>query len=233
MTTETQQATPDAGAAPQGQTPPATTETAPQGATGREAAAPQAPKQTADDLDALLREFETPAKAPDPSVKPSTGDGTGEGGDSRNESGGKLTPDRLYQVVDFVERAAAQSVRADIDAAVATAKRNEGLRHLPDEMVREMLEGSAASDKRLRSAWLMRHDRPEAWTRLVEGWAAKKADAFKSLPDPGLSQDREALAAAVRGQGATQLQPQAKTPQEVHAMSDQEFRAWKDRQLGA
>ncbi len=233
MTTDTHQATPDAGAAPQGQTQPAAAETAPQGATGPEAAAPQASVPAADDLDALLREFETPAKAPDPNAKPGTGDGAGQGGGPRNRSGGMLTPDRLYQVVDFVERAAALSVRADIDAAVATAKRNDGLRHLPDEMVREMLEGSAASDQRLRSAWLQRHDKPEAWTRLVEGWAAKKADAFKSLPDPSLSQDREALAAAVRGQGATQLQPQAKTPQEVHAMSDQEFRAWKDRQLGA
>src|SRR5262249_48334891 len=120
-----------------------------------------------------------------------------------------------------------------INAAVTLAKKNDGLKHLPDEMIREMLEGSAASDKRLRDAWKQRHDRPDAWTRIVEGWATKKAEAFRSLADPKLSQDREALAAAVRGQTATPLQPQAKTPQEVHAMSDQEFRAWKDQQLGA
>jgi len=228
MTTDTHQATPETGSAPQGQAQPAATETAPQGATGHAAAAPQTSTPKADDLDALLKEFETPAKdAPDPNAKPKSGDGAGQGNDL------KLTPDRLHQVVDFVERAAAQSVQADIHAAVAMAKKNDGLKHLPDEMVREMLEGSAASDKRLRSAWLQRHDKPETWNKVVEGWATRKADAFKSLPDPKLSQDREALAAAVRGQGATQLQKQAKTPQEVHAMSDHDFRAWKDQQLGA
>lgn len=222
MTTEMQQATPTAGPAPQEQAPPAATGPAPQGVGTVPVTAPKA-----DELDALLKEFETPAQRPEANAKPASGNGAGRGHDLT------LTPDRLYQVVDFVERAAAQSLQADIQSAVSLAKQNEGLKHLPDALVREMLEGSAVSDQRLRDAWKQRHDKPEVWGRVVESWATKKADAFRSLADPRLSQDREALAAAVRGQTATPPQPQAKTPQEVHAMSDQDFRAWKDRQLGA
>ena len=216
MTTETQTATATATPAPQGADQAATTQGAPQGGAATKA----------DDLDSLLKEFETPAT-------PTDGNGSDKPADGKGE---KLTPDRLAKVVDFVEtqanRTAAAEVKADIDSAVATVKKNDGLKHLPDELVREMLEGSAAADSRLRNAWLQRHQNPGAWTKVLEGWATKKADAFKQLADPKLTADREAVTAAVRGQGATQTQQLDKSPQEVHAMSDQEFRAWKASKLG-
>lgn len=91
-------------------------------------------------------------------------------------------------------------------------------------VIKAYLNDMAIDDPRVRKAFANRYKEPATWARVLKGATKAIRDEFSNLPDKQLTEDREALAATVRGSSRTSSEDE---PPNFSRMSDREFDEWK------
>jgi hypothetical protein len=207
------------------ETTAATDTTGKAGAAAASGASDQTSKK--DDLESILKEFEA-------------GDTTGKTDGGEAGKTGKtddnvvtLPADKVKRLEQFADHYERQQTRTEVNTIVSKLKeKHEPLKGLSDKMVRARLNLEAAEDPRIARAFAMRHSNPEAWDRVLGGIGERLVSEIGDRPDPKLTANREAAVAAARGRVENAPpDPNRKSPEELNAMSDAEFEAYK-RNLG-
>ena len=91
-----------------------------------------------------------------------------------------------------------------------------------DEMVEAWVDAKARRDPRLQQAWMEREAKPQAFQKIAKELGREFAKRASKRPDPQATEDRNAVAAAVRG-ASTNRVPDAQAPN--HSMQNNaEFR---------
>lgn len=171
-----------------------------------------------DDFNKALDEFDAAVKpSPTPEQKPAAAAQAPAGADvlKRVETLERELSDRNYK--DQIQPVIAK-VRGDVPTDVFS-----------DDELDAWLNHRAKSDPRLRSAWLGRHQNPQAWDRVTEGLKQEFGKKFAPRVDAQATADREAVTAAVRG--ATHKAPEGKPP-DYSSDSNPEFRAKVKKEFG-
>ena len=91
-----------------------------------------------------------------------------------------------------------------------------------DEMVEAWIDARARRDPRLATAWLEREANPQAFQKIASELGKEFAKRASKRPDPNLTEDREVVAAAVRG-ASTNRAPETPPPN-FSQMSHNEYR---------
>lgn len=200
------------------QTTQTVTETNPPAQPG--GAAPADARTNGDDLDSLLASYDgQQTEKPTPPAKPET---TGDG-----------TPDLkalTEQVQGLLSETQRQTFQRDMAETVKAVRGNLDAEIFDDQIVEAWMDAQARNDPRLNQAWLDRHKNPKQFQKVVEGLGRAFEKKYgKALVDKGATEDRAAVASAVRG--ASTQAPEGKAPN-FSAMSDREFEAEKAKYMG-
>jgi hypothetical protein len=169
--------------------------------------------ETADDLDSLLKEFDTTEKAAEP-TKPEQNAGAADDQTQREPQNGRLAAieQRLFKQ-DM--QATIKNVRGDLPSEV-----------FDDDLVGAWIDAEARKDPRLATAWVNRDSNPKQFQKVVEQLGRNFSKKYGKLPDANATEDRAAVTAAVRG--ASTKAPEGKAP-DYSRMSDAELRAEKEK----
>lgn len=173
-------------------------------------------RDTTDDLDSLLNEFQdkpTLADKPQPELKTETDKST------KTDDGAFAA---LEQVQSFI-------FRQDMQKTIATVRGELDPETFDEPLVEAWIDAQARQDPRLKTAWVNRHASPKQFERVVQGLARNFAKKFSRLPDRNATEDRAAVTAAVRG--ASTKAPEGKAP-DFKEMSDAEFNESVKKEYG-
>lgn len=162
----------------------------------------------AEDLDTLLSQFEKDTKPPQPNPLPEPPKVAVPQVDPQEFAQFKTEFARMQLEKELAP--VRDRIRGDIPKEVFS-----------DDELTDLLNGRAARDQRLRSAWENRSVSPNAWSKIEKALSAELSAKFKKLPDPQATEDVAAVTAAVRG--ASQRPPADKAPN-FASMSNGEYR---------
>lgn len=166
----------------------------------------------AQDLDSLLNEYDE--------AEPQSSESK-EAKDSSPEEG-----EDIKSVVSYVksvqERELRQQTEADVKKAVETIKDGFDI-PLPDRVVRGVLLDMADQNPKFLRAWSDRHENPAGFNKVLKAIQAQLKQEFGSLPDKTLSDERNALASAVRGATKSTTVDEPDDLSNVASKSDAEF----------
>ena len=160
-----------------------------------------------EDLDTLLAQFEQQTKEP---PSPPAQQVTADQGNIAAE---------LQALKSTVNQFAEETFRADLNALVKQVK---GDLDYDDDLVEAYIDAQARRDNRLQRAFLERKAKPEVFQRIAKELGRKFSERVSKRPDPALTEDREAVAAAVRG-ASTHRAPESPPPN-LGKQSNNEFR---------
>ena len=139
-----------------------------------------------DDLDTLLKEFETGTK---PKVEsPKTDD----------------DPLRQWAMQKMSEEQRTLETK-DEKEAISFVK---GTANDPDWAVWGFMNDMARNDPRIANAWSKRHENPSAWKSAQKILQKAYQTEVSNRVDPQATQDRETVVAAVRGASSTKPEPE-------------------------
>ena len=167
-----------------------------------------APDTQPDDLDALLAEFNagTSMPSPEPQVATKVDDS-----DIRSEIEElKQTINQDRQNKEFAQLAQGVREASGLDPDV-----------FDDNVIIGIVDQMAKTDESLRSAWMKTTNDPKARAKLVAGLGHNLGKRFSKSVDRNATSDREAVAAAVRGQSTPA--PLTEAP-DYTEMTNNEFR---------
>ena len=162
--------------------------------------------QTAD-MDSLLNEFDTATRTATPEPQP------------RTVANSKPSVEDLAARLAAFERDKADS---DFQKAFEPVLRNvRG--EIPEQVISnaeltDLIDGKAKRDPRLQQAWLNRAQNPQAWSKIEKALQAEFAQKFRASIDEGVTADREAVAAHLRGASTNKAPPEA--PVKFGSVSD-------------
>jgi hypothetical protein len=184
------------------------------------AAEPAANAQTngaGDDLDTLLSQFETETKtAPSPPqtavVPPEL----------------KALADEVNSLKGALSQVSNVSHKADLQGAIKTIRGDLDPGIFDDDLVEAWLDKTARGDERLQRAWLERSAKPKAWEKIQMELGKNFNKRFSKMPDRQVTEDRDAVTAAVRG--ASTKAPSEQAPNYA-SLDNAELRA-EYRKLG-
>lgn len=161
-----------------------------------------------DDLDSLLKEFEQPVQ------------------ETKSDTKTETKPDGLEEVISFVreqkQAQLADSSRKALNEAVKTVK---GDLKVDDELVEGFLHARASKDQRIAQAWVNRDKNPQAFASVLKTLGKELSGKFADMPDSQVTEDRAAVAAAVRG---ASTKASESPPPDYSKMSDAEFKRHKE-----
>jgi hypothetical protein len=176
-------------------------------------------RDTGDDLETLLKQFDTnvqqdkPAATSKPEQKPGT-----ETIDPK-----KIADDVRAQIE------ADNRFKTDMSSTVKSVRGDLDADRYDDDMVADWIDRQAKNDPRLAQAWRERHSKPQEFAKVTSGLAKKFSDKFGKLPDKAATEDREAVTAAVRG--ASNRAPEGKAP-DYSKSSNHDFKKSVEEQYG-
>jgi len=151
-----------------------------------------------DELEKLLAEFDS-KDAGGSEVKP----------EPEPDNGSSDLKKRLEALEARDTEAANRQFEADMKSAVDKVRGEMPSDKFTDGMVRGWLDERAVEDERLKRAWVNRHASPAAFERVLAELGRNFAKNFSSDVDAGATEDRDAVAAAVRGASTTPPDGQA------------------------
>lgn len=180
--------------------------------------------QLDEDLDALLDEF--PQAAETPKTEPKVDDTPSKDDTDQILRDVKSFVDESRQErKDTAARDAEKQFEADMAEAVKVVK---GEDDEDDDLVEGWINARARKDPRLKAAWAGRQESPGQFKRILHGLASDFSNRKKV--DRSETEDREAVAAAVRG-AATKASEIDDAPKISH-MTDAEARAEIEKRCG-
>lgn len=138
------------------------------------------PDDQTDDLDSLLKEYDSPSDSKDKN-KPNAGDD-------------KLKPEDLEYIRQRKELDEQERITKDIQSAVKITK---GDGDAPDELVEGFLHHKVSSDARMRKAWEERSTKPDAWNKILQSAGKEFNTKLESYIDARSQSSNKALQSAV------------------------------------
>lgn len=174
-----------------------------------------------DDLDKALSEFDE--QQPKPVTQATS---------TQPEQKAGATNDQRAQEAPHNGRLSAIEKRffkQDMDATIKQVRGDMDPDLFDDSLVEAWINGEAKKDQRLATAWVNRDSNPAAFKKVVETLGRNFAKKYAKLPDAKATEDREIVAAAVRG--ASTKAPEGKTPN-FGGMSNAEYREAHKREYG-
>lgn len=170
------------------------------------------------DLDSLLAAFDTQTKttvspAPNQPVAP---DVTALAATVQSLQG------QIAEVSNF-------KFRQDMDETIKDIRGDMDGEVFDNEFVESWLDAQARKDQRLQTAWLQRESNPGQFKKIRAELGKAFVKKFSKLPDKQVTEDREAVTAAVRG--ASTRAP-ADAPVKYGNQSNAEFRNTVKDQYG-
>lgn len=180
-------------------------------------AAVQDAQTNGDDLDALLKEYETTTA---PAAATTTASPAPQAGTDTIKT---PTPDpAIADVQRYI-------FRQDMDKTVAAIRGDLPADYFDDTLVKSWINARADEDPRLAQAWVNRHTNPKQFEKVVGSLKGEFAKKYGKLPDKQATDDRIAVADAVRG--ASTKAPVGQAP-DFSRLSDAQFAAEKDKMFG-
>jgi len=158
------------------------------------------------DLDSLLSQFEQEAAPRTPPVSPQT------------PIEQQQPPDRS-QIDPNVARLVKRFDSEDLQRLVKEVK---GDSDFDDDIIEGWIDAQARRDSRLQRAWLEREANPKAFQQISKQLGKEFAKRTARKTDPQATEDREAVAAAVRG-SSTNRAPES-APPDFSRMGSAEYR---------
>ncbi len=155
------------------------------------------------DLDTLLAQYEQQTTKTETVSPPET----------------QQQPPARPQVDPNVSRLLSRFDREDLQRLVGIVK---GDLDYDEELVEAFIDVQARKDPRLQRAWLEREGNPKAFDQIAKELGKALAKKASKRADPALTEDREAVVAAVRG-ASTQRAPDSPPPN-FGKMSNVEYR---------
>ncbi len=168
------------------------------------------------DVDRLLSEFEEGKAAPKtdyPNIKPLIE---------------AIKPLATYTTRKMQEETAAAGKKSVADA-VSAVKSVDELKEIPDRVVRGYLQDRYVEDVEFRAAYDKQGENPQAWQAQLAKAREAFAEDIKVVAAKGVRSDVEAAKAAVKGAGKSQDTNQEESVDALFAMSDAQFRAFKEK----
>lgn len=169
--------------------------------------APDAGKGALDnDLTSLLSEYAAKTTKPAEAAAPAAAQPKPDAPSQGNDLPSKVDQLKLLKAAELIESEAKERVTRERDQAVGrTVKAIRG--ELPDDALhnaaaRGWLEEKAASNPALVAAFNDRQNNPQQWAK-IEAQLTREFAAVSKRPDSNLTEDREAVSAAVRGTATT------------------------------
>lgn len=188
-----------------------------------------------EDLDAVLQSFVnatsgSPEKKADaaPAAKPASNPNP----EPNSDAIGALQTQLNYLAGREQAREEADRTRRfneDMNVVLKDVRGDLNADFFDDDFVRAWIDGQAAKNPQLAQAWVQRDKDPKGFKRVVEALKGGFSKKYGKLPDPALTEDREAVSAAVRG--ASTKTPEAKAPN-IGSMTDAEYRAYVQKTHG-
>lgn len=168
------------------------------------------------DLESLLAQFEQQTTKPDP-VSPSPQTPATQ----QQTTPAPTQPDpAVMRVINRIER-------EDISRLVNEVR---GDSDIEPDLVEAWIDAQARKDIRLQRAWLERDVNPQAFQNIAKGLAKEFAKRASKRIDPQVTEDRAAVAAAVRG-ASTHRAPETPPPNYAQ-QSNAEYRRSVREQYG-
>jgi hypothetical protein len=175
-------------------------------------------RKDVDDLDSLLAEFDQGTKKPDtvssPDPKPTLPDALAQDVQALKSQAQEWAQEKNKRAIAET----VDDIRGDVPKEV-----------FDDEMVEAWLDAQARRDPRLAQAWLQREQNSQKWGKVKAELGRQLAKKAGSLPDRNATDDREAVAAAVRGASAKAA---AEPAPNFGAMTDAELRKYNREHFG-
>lgn len=171
-----------------------------------------------DDLDTLLSQYET-----ETAPKPSTPDPKPE-----QKASTAQDPDILEVKAQLAELSN-DRFRGDMDKTIAKVRGELDAQFYDDEFVEAYVDSQARKDPRLQKAWQDRRANPKQFDRVITELGRNFSKKYGKLPDKAATEDRETVAAAVRG--ASTRAPEGKAP-DFSGMSNPEYRKTIEKEYG-
>lgn len=154
-----------------------------------------------DDYEALLSEYTKDVKPPVTEPAPVKGDDL---------------QDLLQWAREQRESKARETFNTELSDAVKAVKELSET-SIPDRLVKGYLNTMADEDPRIKAAWENRHSNPAGWKAALKKVAAELKNDTPNV-DSSVTEDREAMTAAVRG-----VRTKDQAAPDVNKMSSQEF----------
>lgn len=136
--------------------------------------------------------------------------------------------DRIRALEGIAQQWQQDKFRTEIDSTVKDIRGDMDPETFDNEFVEAWLDGRAKKDDRLQQAWLQKEANPRQWNRIKSELGREFKKKFDRVPDRAVTEDREAVVAAVRG--ASTKAPPEQAPN-FGAMTDAELRQYT-RQWG-
>lgn len=165
-------------------------------------------------LDDLLSQYEQKDEQTSKSEPEQTGD---------RESSEPDPKDLYQQMQSLVDQQAQERFNRDMSEAIETVRGDLDPEVADDALVRGWLDARASEDRRLANAWAQRHQDPKGFQKVLKRLNRELSQKFSSLPDKKATEDREAVAAAVRGASNQAPESDDIDADKVAKMSDAEF----------
>lgn len=163
-----------------------------------------------DDLETLLAEYEKET-------------GTSQPQQATQKQPDDDTAERLKRLEQQLNEREYQS---DIGAAINAVRGDLSSDQFDDAFMDAWLNARAKEDPRVATAWLKRHENPNGFKKVLNGLGHQFAQKYGKFSDRDeeATSSREAVAAAVRGQGKPA--PDGEAEPDFSQMSDTEYREY-------
>lgn len=152
------------------------------------------------DLDSILSTFDQETKKPDAVAAPTPG----------QKPDATLDQNALAEVRGAVNEIAAFRYTRDMESTIKSVRGNLDPEIFDDTLVEGWINAQATRDPRLTQAWNARTQNPKQFEKVVQGLSKSFGQKFSKLPDKQATEDREVVAAAVRG--TSTKAPEGKAP---------------------
>ena len=169
-----------------------------------------------DDLETLLNQWEAQAGDSDESQQSS-------------ESSSDQSQDEIAELRKRVERQererAQQQTQQDVQEAASKMRQAVSDEiDISEDIWEDILHGRASRDPRVVNAWNARREKPEEWEKLTKAIAKDYVKRLRSNVDKSATEDRDAVASAVRSASKAPAQDSgAPSESDLNNMSDAEF----------
>jgi hypothetical protein len=152
--------------------------------------ADDARNDAAPDLDALLASFDEQTRSAAPPSPPVVADTSPDV---------KALAAQVQSLQGAVNEVSQFKFQRDMESLVKNVRGELDPDVFDDDLVGAWVDGMARKDPRLQRAWLERESNPKQFRAITEGLGKAFTKKFDKLPDRNVTEDREAVSAAVRG----------------------------------
>lgn len=126
-----------------------------------------------------------------------------------------------------------QQYRSDMDETISVIRGDVDSEMFDDTIIEGWLNAEAHKDPRVSMAFMKRHENPGAYKKVRESLAKKFQGRFKDLPDKNVTEDRDAVASAVRGASKSAPETDDFNRADILKMAETNpsaFKAWQREQ---